>query len=1379
MPFKVRKTLKNRQRMFKGGKKQLIDAKLFRQFGGVYDIYNSEAVLNALTKKEGMSGENALGISSEDANKILEIAEEILNEQNVPTDDETAKLAKINSMNEQIKQIIMKYIDEENPATTEEKIGETNMLIFMLNNKTSNEYRNANATGDKEKGQKIRKLMALLQVILEVLKEVRDAAEAKIQALTSDEGKCLMTAGHPDDDDDPDAEGRTPGMYPMTEFEDDFKKGGFIVSIDTGVGDKKTVCTFDIFVKDPSKVRDNLCRICYPVVTQTNSNLAYSLVNNSFVANSLRVFLPEGKKGGEDLPMKIYGMKTSEYEELQRNGLIKEPPDEEEEDATITIPNYVSRTDDYGWNEGQSLTVGEKVLFPKTLWADPNDPAFGVVSSINIENETVILEPEEAREVVVEGPTEIAISQIMPIFVKTEDFKDKNGRTFFMYPLEEERIGQAASSDIYIRLRAFMDQGGIISLREIFDYVIQASILRNNKTSAFRQPLKIVKVEGQQNIPIASFKLTEPGKVKNLIESFTFGGEFINDLLGPIKISKMYINHPDRDQLFIDAKNFILAATDIYINHTNKQKTYSKRMPRLTEYLDNFNVISASHCQDGQTETMYKIQLSQEQQDEWDAYRKTSDKYEQIKKDEEQAKADLREINRLIKSGDINEKNEAELITGNSDANELIAKAKSVEKKRLADLRVKLNRMFRDNGSRLTAGTVPREIRYEDYKTNLTLPDAKTYYQKAITETLNQLINNSDDYKDRSVAFNPDISQLFCIPGYPRQANGTCQVLPLLEGPLRLFAAWMANQFLCLIPDPENPSEKGRHYHYDENEFNRKAVINALSFFKIIKKRATKRTDLDDFVDNEYMFWPVKFQALEEEIDERLRYKAIQVFIEGEYDSIAMDAINGDEDYIKNIIAKNYVTFTPSEPITEENCVRIVADPRNYILTELQGLPEGVETQIARDGRMYYINTNDGTTSHDGITWQEDPDAFEEDDEEEDDNCQVLGEDIPRTFDSAACSDLMCLVYHIFTEMVEEIDDANFKELADAGLVPQEIINRMIQTNSINDWLSLINRDTNVRSNEDANNQLRSMVTHIVECMLRGEECTHYDLIRNTCMSYQGQHDNNSVTRRLFDDSGDNSENRGPQPQPQPQHPMSLTNPPLGHNCFAVRDRTDFDGEVPSNWDEETCADLMCAVKDEYENIANEMTSEARERMTIEQWVNEITESWRTNGDDPVPIWVQRISNADEFKEKEDPEAAAREKLNEMISTVVDCLIEGPDCFSHDDIYNCPPPASFSDIIQRADYDNDNDNDNDNEPLGPRNSGVNIPRPPASASPDPRDLYPTGLFGADSFDRVAADAAENMPEGSIEDLSSIGSYNSQDWSQDTPSPPSTPPPPRR
>ena len=1364
MPFKVRKTLKNRQRMFKGGKKQLIDAKLFRQFGGAYDIYNSEAVLNALTKKEGMSGESALGISSEDANKILEIAEEILNERNVPTDDETAKLAKINSMNEQIKQIIMKYIDEENPTTTEEKIGETNMLIFMLNNKTSNEYRNA--AGDKEKSQKIRKLMVILQVILEVLKEVRDAAEAKIQALTSDEGKCLMTVGHPDDDDDPDAEGRTPGMYLITDFEDEFKKGGFIVNIDTGVGDKKTVCTFDAFVKDPSKVRDNLCRICYPVVTQTNSNLAYSLVNNSFVANSLRVFLPEGKKGGEDLPIKIYGMKTSKYKELQREGLIKEPPDEEEEeDVTITIPNYVSTTNEYGWDEGQILTVGEKVLFPRTSWKDPNDPAFGVVSSINIENETVILEPEEASEVVVEGegPTEIAISQIMPIFVKTEDFKDKNGRTFFMYPLEEERIGQAASSVIYIRLRAFMDQGGIISLREIFDYVIQASILRNNKTSAFRQPLKIVKVEGQQNIPIASFKLTEPEKVKNLIESFTFGGEFINDLLGPIKISKMYNDHPDRDKLFIDAKNFILAATDIYINHTNKQKTYSKKMPRLTEYLDNFNVISASHCQDGQTETMYKIQLSQEQQDEWDAYRKTSDKYEQIKKDEEQAKADLREINRLIKSGDINEKNEedAELIATKRMRSEKIAEAKSVEKKRLADLRVKLTKMFRDNGSRLTAGTVPREIRYEDYKTNLTLPDAKTYYQKAITETYHQLINNSDDYKDRSVAFNPDISQLFCIPGYPRQANGTCEVLPLLEGPLRLFAAWMANQFLCLIPNPENPSEKGRHYHYDENEFNRKAVINALLFFKIIKKRATKRTDLDDFVDNKYMFRG-KFQSLEEEIHKSLRYKAIQVFIEGEYDSIAMEAINGDEDYIKGIIAKNYVTFTPSEPITEENCVRIVADPRNYILTELQGLPEGVETEIGRDGRMYYINTNDGTTSHDGITWQEDPNAFEEDDEEGDDNCQVLGEDIPRTFDSTACSELMCLVYHIFTEMVEEIPAADFKELADAEVVPQEIINRMIQRNSINDWLSLINRDTNVRSNEDANNQLRSMVTHIVKCMLRGEECTHYDLIRNTCMDYQVQHNNNSVTRRLFDDSGDNSENRDPQSQPQPlpqPHPMSLANPPLRHNCFAVRDRIEVDGEVPSNWDEDTCADLMCAVKDEYENIANEMTSEARERMTIEQWVNEITESWRTSRDDPVPMWVQHISNADEFKEEEDPEAAAREKLNKMISTVVDCLIQGSDCFSHDDIYNCPPPASFSAVIQRD----------------------NIPRPPASASPDPRDLYPSepDERADNSFDRVAAVAAENMPEGSIEDLSSIGSYNSQDWSQDTPSPPSTPPPPPR
>ena len=41
--------------------------------------------------------------------------------------------------------------------------------------------------------------MQMIQIILEVTKEVRDMAEAKIQELTSDEGKCLMTA----DLDDP------------------------------------------------------------------------------------------------------------------------------------------------------------------------------------------------------------------------------------------------------------------------------------------------------------------------------------------------------------------------------------------------------------------------------------------------------------------------------------------------------------------------------------------------------------------------------------------------------------------------------------------------------------------------------------------------------------------------------------------------------------------------------------------------------------------------------------------------------------------------------------------------------------------------------------------------------------------------------------------------------------------------------------------------------------------------------------------------------------------------------------------------------------------------------------------------------------------------
>ena len=63
----------------------------------------------------------------------------------------------------------------------------------------------------------------------------------------------------------------------MTEFEDELMNDGFIVNIDTGSDSDKNVCTFDAFVIDPSTVRDNLCRICYPVVMQTNSNHAFSL----------------------------------------------------------------------------------------------------------------------------------------------------------------------------------------------------------------------------------------------------------------------------------------------------------------------------------------------------------------------------------------------------------------------------------------------------------------------------------------------------------------------------------------------------------------------------------------------------------------------------------------------------------------------------------------------------------------------------------------------------------------------------------------------------------------------------------------------------------------------------------------------------------------------------------------------------------------------------------------------------------------------------------------------------------------------------------------------------------------------------------------------
>ena len=61
--------------------------------------------------------------------------------------------------------------------------------------------------------------------------------------------------------------------------------------------------------------------------------------------------------------------------------------------------------------------------------------------------------------------------------------------------------------------------------------------------------------------------------------------------------------------------------------------------------------------------------------------------------------------------------------------------------------------MFLEDGSRKLKMRVPSFFFYQNYKKELTLPDAEIQYKDAIVETLQQLINNSPDYKDRSVNY--------------------------------------------------------------------------------------------------------------------------------------------------------------------------------------------------------------------------------------------------------------------------------------------------------------------------------------------------------------------------------------------------------------------------------------------------------------------------------------------------------------------------------------------------------------------------------------------------------------------------------------------------
>ena len=248
---------------------------------------------------------------------------------------------------------------------------------------------------------------------------------------------------------------------------------------------------------------------------------------------------------------------------------------------------------------------------------------------------------------------------------------------------------------------------------------------------------------------------------------------------------------------------------------------------------------------------------------------------------------------------------------------------------------------------------------------------------------------------------------------------------------MRLFASWLANQFLCLKPDPDNPREPpGRYYRPEDSDETIKQVLEALEHFEIIKKRSYKR--IKGPFDDDYVFAD-DYKYLNDNWKD-----PIGVFVDGEYDSIAHDVVNETDEYIKNILKKNYVTFKPNKPITEENCVELVADPKNYKLTEYEEDTQPIQSQP---------NT-----------------------------CPVLGEDresgvtLPATFGAEECTDLMCEVYRRYNDILINTDD--YPVIPD-DLMPEEILNIMIQKGTAENWLLFINRDPDITSNDAALEELK------------------------------------------------------------------------------------------------------------------------------------------------------------------------------------------------------------------------------------------------------------------------------------------------------------------
>ena len=64
---------------------------------------------------------------------------------------------------------------------------------------------------------------------------------------------------------------------------------------------------------------------------------------------------------------------------------------------------------------------------------------------------------------------------------------------------------------------------------------------------------------------------------------------------------------------------------------------------------------------------------------------------------------------------------------------------------------------------------------------------------------------------------------------------------------------------------------------------------------------------------------------------------------------------------------------------------------------------------------------------------------------------------------------------------------------------------------------------------------------------------------------------------------------------------------------------------------------------------------------SLPEWVHQIIEIWSLLSEDPGARFLDLIKEAPEIANSDDPDSEARDKLGEMISNVVECLISDDD----------------------------------------------------------------------------------------------------------------------